>query len=231
MPDTCVLAGVGGCVDAIGVLTLGHLFVSHMSGNTASLGASFGQGHWMQGLPSLVAVPIFVVGLFWGYWLMVRRPTTRQCAWVLLLEAGLLASFLGLLLAGGATGRGWFYYLTITPPLLAMGLQNATLRQVGRSVFPSTYITGVLDTCARAVAQALTVRDYRRDGKPLPAHLDPDSALLARRAAGVWFCYAGGAMLGSAGLLVLDIGVVVIPIVALAVLAFRLFWDAEELTD
>lgn len=231
MPDTCVLAGVGGCVDAIGVLTLGHLFVSHMSGNTASLGASFGQGQWMQGLPSLVAIPVFVVGLFLGYWLMVRRPTSRQCAWVLLLEAGLLASFLGLMLAGGAAERGWFYYLTIVPPLLAMGLQNATLRQIGRSIFPSTYITGVLDTCARAAAQALTVRDYRRAGKPLPDNLDPDSALLARRAASVWFCYAGGAVLGSAGLLVLKIGVVVVPILALVILASRLFREPEELTS
>lgn len=231
MPDTCVLAGVGGCVDAIGVLTLGHLFVSHMSGNTASLGALFGQGEWMQGLPNLVAVPIFVIGLFLGYHFMVERPTSRQCARVLLIEAGLLTIFLALVLSGGAMGRGWFYFLTITPPLLAMGLQNATLRQIGRSIFPSTYITGVLDTFAKSLAQALTVRNYRRLGKPLPAHLDPDSALLARRAAGVWLCYAVGAILGSAGLLVLNIGVVVIPILALVILAIRLFRESEELTS
>jgi len=231
MPDTCVLAGVGGCVDAVGVLTLGHLFVSHMSGNTASLGASFGQGQWMQGLPNLVAVPIFVIGLFLGYYFMVRRPTSRQCARVLLIEAGLLTVFLAMVMAGGAAERGWFYFATITPPVLAMGLQNATLRQIGRSIFPSTYITGVLDTFAKSLAQAMTVRDYRKWGKPLPAHLDPDSALLARRAASVWFCYAGGAILGSAGLLVFKVGVVVVPICALLILAIRLLREPDEVTS
>lgn len=229
MPDTCVLAGVGGCVDAIGVLTLGHLFVSHMSGNTASLGAAFGQGQWMLGLPNLIAVPIFVVGLFLGYFLMVSTPTPRQCARVLLVEAALLALFLGLLLAGGADDRGnWFYYLTITPPILAMGLQNSTLRQIGRSIFPSTYVTGVLDTFAKATAQTLAIRRYEKAGKNVPSNLDPLSPLIARRAASVWFSYAGGAILGSAGLLVLKTGILIVPILALVILAIALFRSDES---
>jgi uncharacterized protein DUF1275 len=53
------LSGVGGCIDAIGVLTLGGLFVSHMSGNSAALGAAFGHGDWRTGSPHLFAVPLF----------------------------------------------------------------------------------------------------------------------------------------------------------------------------
>lgn len=228
MPDTCVLAGVGGCIDAIGVLTLGHLFVSHMSGNTAFLGASFGQGNWLAGMPSLVAIPIFVVGLFLGYFLMASIPTPRQCARVLVVEAALLTIFWGMLFFGAAKEFGsWLYYLTITPPILAMGLQNTTLRQVGRSVFPSTYVTGVLDTFAKSVAQTIVIRRHEKVARALPSHLDPLSPLVARRALSVWFSYAGGALVGSAGLLVLKIGILVVPIIALLVLAVALFRSEE----
>ncbi len=73
--ETCLLASVGGSVDAIGVITLGGLFVSHMSGNTAAQGVFFGQGQWWLAWPHLVAVPIFLLGLFLGYLLMERAPT------------------------------------------------------------------------------------------------------------------------------------------------------------
>ena len=137
--EAFLLPGIGGCVDAIGVLTLGGLFVAHMSGNTAFLGAAFGQGHWAQGFPHLFAVPIFVTGLFLGYSAIVHSPTPRRCAFILLAEAGLLSLFLvSLTLFGDQTRNSASYFLIATPPLLAMGLQNATLRQIGRSSFPST---------------------------------------------------------------------------------------------
>ena len=70
------LSGVGGCIDAIGVLTLGGLFVSHMSGNSAAFGAAFGHGDWRTGLPHLFAVPLFLVGLF------VRLPLDLACSYL-----------------------------------------------------------------------------------------------------------------------------------------------------
>nr|HRJ74287.1 YoaK family protein [Terrimicrobiaceae bacterium] len=144
--EAYLLPGIGGGVDAIGVLTLGGLFVAHMSGNTAFLGAAFGQGNWAQGLPHLFAVPVFVIGLFLGYSAIVHSPTPRRCACILLVEAALLAVFLACLQVFGDQARNSAaYFLIATPPLLAMGLQNATLRQIGRSSFPSTYVTGVLD--------------------------------------------------------------------------------------
>ncbi len=164
--ETCLLASVGGSVDAIGVITLGGLFVSHMSGNTAAQGVFFGQGQWWLAWPHLVAVPIFLLGLFLGYLLMERAPTPRQCAGVLVLEAGLLFIFFILLLMGAdyRVENPWTF-LTAVPPLIAMGIQNATLRGLKLSAFPSTYVTGVLDTVGRTFAKAIAGKAEERAEK------------------------------------------------------------------
>src|SRR6476620_5736003 len=196
------LSGVGGCIDAIGVLTLGGLFVSHMSGNSAALGAAFGQGDWRTGLPHLFAVPLFLVGLFAGYLWILRVPTHRGCASILLIEALLLTVFAFLLAREGSPERNTLAYFGFAAlPLLAMGLQNATLREVGRSAFPSTYVTGVLDTLAKSTALAVISREERQ--------INSDTA---SRVARLWFCYVLGALSGSAGLLVFRAGVLFLPV-------------------
>jgi len=205
------LSGVGGCIDAIGVLTLGGLFVSHMSGNSAALGAAFGQGDWRTGLPHLFAVPLFLVGLFAGYLWILRAPTHRGCASILLIEALLLTVFAFLLAREGSPERNTLAYFGFAAlPLLAMGLQNATLREVGRSAFPSTYVTGVLDTLAKSTALAVISREERQI-----------NSCTASRVARLWFCYVLGALSGSAGLLVFRAGVLFLPVSVLVVIAAR----------
>ncbi|MFZ4681641.1 MAG: YoaK family protein [Terrimicrobiaceae bacterium] len=218
--EAFLLAGVGGCIDAIGLLTLGGLFVSHMSGNTAAMGAFLGQGHWSAGWPHLFAVPVFVMGLFAGYLVLADTPSYQRCAWVLLSEALLLAVFsLILLWTGSPAINTPAYFLLASLPLLAMGMQNATLRQVGRSVFPSTYVTGVLDMLARSAAEF-----WKERGR---------SGAAAKRttaigAAGIWTCYALGAMGGAAGLLVFRLGIMVLPVVILVSLAWRFFRITDQ---
>jgi uncharacterized membrane protein YoaK (UPF0700 family) len=213
--DAFLLAGVGGCIDGVGLLTLGGLFVSHMSGNTAALGAFFGQGHWSAGWPHLFAIPVFLIGLFLGYFCMTDVPSYRRCALILLVEAGLLAVFLIALAADGPQRPNTpGYFLLAAPPLLAMGLQNATLRQVGRSIFPTTYVTGVLDLLAKSTAEYCAQR--RRPGAS-------EKRRNALSAAGIWLCYSTGAMGGAAGLLVIRQGILLLPIVILLGMAIRFF--------
>jgi len=199
--EAFLLAGVGGCIDAVGILTLGGLFVAHMSGNSAAFGAAFGQGDWMKGLPHLMAIPVFVCGLFLGYLWILRARTYRRCAMLLAAEAFLLMLFFVLVRSG-------IGFPAAIPALLAMGLQNATLRELGRSSFPTTYITGVLDMLGKSAARAV----LERGG---PALAD------ARRAGAVWLSYAAGAILGSAGLAVIGVAVVSVPAAILAALAIR----------
>jgi uncharacterized membrane protein YoaK (UPF0700 family) len=210
--ETYLLAAVGGCIDAVGVITLGGLFVSHMSGNTAALGAAFGQGDWSAGWPHLFAVPVFLFGLFLGYlWI---GESIRRCAGVFLVEAILLAIFgVALWLTGGLPSNTSGYFLMAAPPLIAMGLQNATLRQIGRSSFPSTYVTGVLDRLAKGAALWFQYRGTPRAA----AQREETLASLF-----VWFAYVAGAVGGGAGLLAHRPLVLIAPIATLLFLSVRL---------
>ena len=199
--EAFLLAGVGGSIDAVGVLSLGGLFVAHMSGNSAAFGAAFGQGDWHRGLPHLLAIPVFVLGLFLGYLWILRSRTYLRCAILLGTEAVLLSVFFLLVRSGAGVPAA-------IPALLAMGLQNATLRELGKSSFPTTYITGVLDMLGKSAARAV----LERGG---PALAD------ARRAGAVWISYASGAILGSAGLAVLGVAIVFVPVIILAAIAVR----------
>jgi uncharacterized membrane protein YoaK (UPF0700 family) len=97
-------------------------------------------------------------------------------------------------------------------PLFAMGLQNATLREVGRTAFPTTYVTGVLDTLAKATALALIRREESEA-----------ESRTASRAARLWLCYVLGALAGSVGLLFFRAGILLLPVLVLVVMAVRFF--------
>lgn len=220
--EAFLLAGVGGSIDAIGLLTLGGLFVSHMSGNTAALGELFGQGKWALGLPHLFAVPVFLVGLFIGYLLIVETPTYTRCAWILTVEAFLLSVFwVASTFTGELPVNSPGYFLLAAPPLLAMGMQNATLRQIGRSVFASTYVTGVLDMLAKSAAKYFLNRNTPEAGAKLRDAIS---------AAGVWLSYAVGAMIGGAGILFVGQNILALPVLILVVLAAIFFCTDKRVT-
>lgn len=215
------LAGIGGCVDALGVLTLGGLFVSHMSGNSAAFGADFGQGGWAAGWPHLLAIPIFVFGVFLGYFWILPSPTLRRCAWILFAEAALLAAFGALLWGLGSPVRNsWSYYGLASLPLLAMGIQNATLRQVERSAFPTTYMTGVLDAFGKASAQVLLAAQRRARGENVPGVI-PFATMM--HTSGLWGSYVAGALTGSAMLLFVREAACFLPVAALVIIGVRFY--------
>jgi uncharacterized membrane protein YoaK (UPF0700 family) len=140
---------------------------------------------------------------------------------ILLTEAALLVLFALQLTLGGLPERNSLaYFAFAAPPLLAMGLQNATLREIGRSAFPSTYVTGVLDAFAKSAAMAVI------SGKGS----GPENAT-ARRAARLWLCYVVGALSGSAGLLVFRSGVLLIPVTILLIMAARFFLQSGSLSS
>ena len=220
--EAFLLAGVGGSIDAIGLLTLGGLFVSHMSGNTAAMGELFGQGKWALGWPHLFAVPVFLLGLFVGYLLIVETPTYTRCAWILTVEAVLLLVFWAAsTIVGELPVNSPGYFLLAAPPLLAMGMQNATLRQIGRSIFASTYVTGVLDMLAKSAAKYFLNRNTPEAGAKLREAIS---------AAGVWLSYAVGAMIGGAGILYVGQNILALPVLILVVLAVIFFRTDKRVT-
>ncbi len=206
----------------MGFVVFGGLFVAHMSGNSAALGAWFGQELWAKGIPHLFAIPIFVFALTLGYLAMLKKRTFRRCSMLLLVEAALLflfAIFYGI--AGPPAFLSLPYFLMATAALLAMGVQNATLRQIGRSGFPSTYVTGILHAFAFSLAGLLSAW---KSGNVSPSHWKQPM-----KAGGMWFSYVVGAIAGSLALVHFGALSVAIPIVAILCIA-RIFSARPELT-
>ncbi|MGH9304386.1 MAG: YoaK family protein [Acidimicrobiales bacterium] len=218
------LAAIGGFVDAIGYLTLYHLFTAHMSGNTVAFGTAVGTGHWAEALRRGVPVAVFVFGVMVGTLINIRagraglRPSLVA---PLAVEGAALFAYVGLvasdltgrsILAGGTTTGN--YYLAASLLVFAMGLQNATLRKVGTETVRTTYVTGILTDFAISAAHWFIAR---RSDKHRTSERERGMALLA----GLWFIYTGGGVSGALAHVHFAIWAPVIPaavIVALALL-------------
>ena len=141
------LAWVGGSLDAISYLALGHVFTANMTGNTVLLAMAVGAGNMQRALRSLLAVVGFVLGVAVGTGLLRRRGTgwSPQVNRVLLLEAALL----GVALVAFAWNRHtalpspWTHGLIVLFGM-AMGMQSAAVRQVHLAGVWTTFITGTL---------------------------------------------------------------------------------------
>ncbi|HZU82979.1 MAG TPA: YoaK family protein [Polyangiaceae bacterium] len=161
------LAAVAGGVDAIGWLTLGHLFTAHMSGNGVGVTTHGALGQWADVGRHAWAIGSFLVGLAAGATaatIAYRRSSRASFAGALALEAALLVA---LMTAGGSMGAGGApressgsHLALVTLAAVAMGIQSATLRRVGDVRVRTTYITGTL---TRLVESAVQLAFLRRD--------------------------------------------------------------------
>lgn len=207
------LAWVAGGVDAVGFLTLFHLFTAHMSGNSAAMGAFLGRGDWAEGLRRAFPIPVFVAGVALGAVVTeigLRRKATRPLLPTLCLECLLLLGFLvwgRLILRQGAlrVPAGAGYYALVSLPSLAMGVQNAVLRRVGKTSVRTTYVTGMLTNFVETTVElGFWLRDRtkgrsrRRRTLALRAALGHPMAGRIGLYGGIWVAYAVGAMLGGA---------------------------------
>jgi uncharacterized membrane protein YoaK (UPF0700 family) len=207
-----LLLGAGaGWVDAVGFIGLGHVFLAHMSGNSAWVGVEWGRGNLWAGLPHLIAIVVFVFGIIAGTWI-AEGWTTKQAlprfGDVLAVEAGLLTCWLAVAVGVHlpATGAGWHGFLAALPAL-AMGLQNATLRRLGGIGVHTTYVTGVLNITGEELARGIAwcwrrVRRRKWRRWVLVAQVAPRQCSLRRAAwaGSLWVMYVLGAIVGAVSL-------------------------------
>lgn len=129
-----MLTAVAGYVDAVGFLTLGHLFVSFMSGNSTQFAVNAVQGKWSDAALAGTIVGLFVGGVIAGRIVAILLKQ-RHTPVILFAEAVILAIALVNLLTGP---------LSVAPLTIAMGLQNAALPRTREGKISVTYVTGSL---------------------------------------------------------------------------------------
>lgn len=208
-----VLAIIGGFVDAAGYLALFHLFTSHMSGNSAASGAFAGVGQWREALHRAFPIPCFVVGVILGAAITevaMRRKFRSPFALALLVEALLLLLCMlmgNALFVNGAIVRSarWQFYSLVALPAVAMGVQNATLRRVGRLHVRTTYISELLTHFGEAFVVSCFRAHQRR-------------AMYLRMAVygGLWAAFTVGAICGGFAEVRWGLNAFVIPLCGLA---------------
>lgn len=181
-----VLAVTAGYVDCYGFLNY-KVYASFMSGNTTQTGLQAGQAKLAQAGHNLLPIPLFVVGVFVGTFL-VHSSLRHQLRWLFglvatLLVVGIAAVYLGPL-------PGWFSIIILS---LAMGIMNTTVTRVGEQSVSLGYVTGSLNNLAQHLALAVK-------RAPVP-HAQGSWDTHGRRAAllaSVWTAFLIGALLAGA---------------------------------
>lgn len=212
LPLAVVLAFVAGWVDAVGYLHFARVFVSFMSGNSTVLGIAIGQAAWTKVVSPLVAIAFFVLGSFIG---SLIRGLARDWRAPVVLSVEALALLLALAVLPRTGGE---LAPAIAPLALAMGAQNAVMREVGGVRITLTYVTGALLNLGQSLADAVLRRGNR-------------SAW--RIHASIWLALIGGGTGGAFaysifGFTALAGPIIVLDTLAIVELALALVWRHRQ---
>jgi uncharacterized membrane protein YoaK (UPF0700 family) len=229
-----MLSLAAGCVDAVGYLGLGHIFVANMTGNTVLLGLALGQAQEQAVLRAVVAPVGFIIGVAAGT--MIVGPDREEATWpsavtaALAVELAILAALAARWFLVRSEPAGGAGYTLIGLLALAMGVQSAAVRRLGVPGVATTYITGTLTSLTEeAISRLLpsvsaAVSD--KDGEERPERATPSARGLVLPA-DVWLAYGIGAIIVGiialrwpSGVLSVPVAVVTL-VVAIAVIPFR----------
>ncbi len=140
------LVGLAGLVDAIGYLALRGFFLSFMSGNSTRLSVGLAQGSYRVVGIAGGLIGLFVLGVIAGE-LADRRLGQRRSRLL-----AVVALLLALAAAAASLRRD---AAAIGLATLALGAENAVLKQAGGITVGAGYVTGTLVRLGSAVAAAL----------------------------------------------------------------------------
>ncbi|MDB6064584.1 MAG: hypothetical protein JWR26_792 [Pedosphaera sp.] len=204
-----LLAWVAGFADAVGFVTLIHIFTSHISGNTVTMGVHLGHHEWNEAFHSAYPIPLFLLGFFAGAVLETiakRNGIRRRLSLGLVVEVALLLVFMlyGSRVADSDQLRAhpaWEFQLFTALLAIALGLQSSTLRRVRGQSVHTTYITGMLTQFTEDAEAWLFHLFDRLRGKP-PGESNPineDHVGKMILYGGIWLAFALGAICGGFG--------------------------------
>jgi uncharacterized membrane protein YoaK (UPF0700 family) len=162
------LAWIGGFVDAVGYVAVFDIFTSHMTGNTARLGAELAHGDASAALRLAFPIAMFFAGAFLSGVLTVggaRVGIRSTYALALSFEVALLGAF-GVLAWESPHAEGSQALLLVALAAVAMGLQNATITQIAGAVVRTTHVSGVITDLGIESVQLLYWLHDQPKGKP-----------------------------------------------------------------
>lgn len=221
-----LLAWVAGFVDAVGFLTLFHLFTAQMSGNLTAMGADIGLASWHDAVLRAFPIPMFALGVGAGILVLelaARRGVRSGVALGLTFEALLLVAFMVagtvLIHAGALRGRSnAAFYALGSLAALAMGLQTASIQRVSGRIVYTTFLTGMLTNFSEDCVAYLFWRHDAAHGGP-PQRGRRWERVAVRRLlllAAILAAYAAGAALGGFGDAQWSLAALLAPLAALA---------------
>jgi uncharacterized membrane protein YoaK (UPF0700 family) len=131
------LTFVTGIIDAVSVLSLGHVFVANMTGNVVFLGFALAQQGEVHITIVLTALLAFVVGAVAGGKLGVLSPPRFAQGFALELGVLMLASALASMMPATTAAN----YVLVASLALAMGIRNALVRTLAVPDMTTTVLT------------------------------------------------------------------------------------------
>jgi uncharacterized membrane protein YoaK (UPF0700 family) len=157
------LTWVAGFVDIVGYTFLDHILSANMSGNTVEIAFNFFHLSSAQAFARGWAVLLFVAGLFLCACIheVCRRHGISTSGAITI---GLEATFLIVLAVAGSryewngsllTQSPRMFYFLLALTCSAMGLQNATLTNIGAMTVRTTHVTGTLSKFAESGSRYL----------------------------------------------------------------------------
>ena len=139
------LTVIGGFLDAVSYLGLGHVFTANMTGNVVLVGFAAAGAPGFSAPANLCALACFVGGAAAGGRLD-RLVGSHQTT--LVVEMTLEAIFIGvgaIISASVATiGAGWARYVIVAVLSFAMGMRNVSVRRMGVEGMTTTVLTSTL---------------------------------------------------------------------------------------
>jgi uncharacterized membrane protein YoaK (UPF0700 family) len=172
-------------MDAQAFVSLGQVFPSAMTGNTALFGLALGQGHMIAASRPFAAFAGFLAGAAAAAATVDLRlgklPWTRAVCCLLALEACLLGAF-GLFVARPMAGVGLYGLIVLAAS--GMGIQSVAARLAGRPGITTVVFTSTLTSIVTSATEAML----------RPTHALP---FATKRQIGMFLVYGAGAAISG----------------------------------
>jgi len=152
-----LLAFASGAIDAVGLVALGGVFTSVMTGNMIFLGAGLATGDQDAAVRAFIAICAFMTGAFVGARIAGSPRTGDQC-WpravsvALCLELVLLLGFSVVWWFSDAKPGAELQLVLLVADALALGVQSSAILRFGIRGLSTTYMTGTLTSVMSALA-------------------------------------------------------------------------------